>query len=111
MSITAKRMMDRSPSYDLQGNLRIGFRLSVEDNLSPKDAKAAFYAVADFLDNFEGARADIIVGDIIAPYLKDSEKPNNELDSIEYIDVIEVRVGVAQEFQEEFNAEFSTPEA
>lgn len=113
MSISVSRDLNNEFGYDPMGHLRVNFKLSVEKGLSAEDTKDLLSRVGQFLSNFE-AETGLLTRDEFDgfAYVINMREgfDRTALTSVEDIDAIEVRVGYAQKFQTEFNAEFSANE-
>lgn len=107
MSISVSRDINSPVSNDKDGNMRIVFNLHVKGELSAEQSLQQLNDVADFLDAFEKAHSEAFhQGAVYAVNMEDTED-KQKLAQVENIKNIKIRVGVAQQFQTEFNAEFN----
>jgi predicted ThiF/HesA family dinucleotide-utilizing enzyme len=86
--------------------LRIVFNLNVNAELSAKESLEKLDQVAGFLEKFEADNQHSINGDVYVVCMEDTED-QDKVSHVENIQKIKIRVGVAQQFQTEFNAEFN----
>lgn len=107
MSISVSRDKYSTVSKDKEGNIRIVFNLHVHGELSAEESLEKLNEVADFLDNFEAKHSEAFGKSAVYAVNMEDTEDEEKVCHVENIQKIKIRVGVAQEFQTEFNAEFN----
>ena len=113
MSITISRLKENEFRLDPWDNLCVIFKIHVDKDLPEEQAIEDVQKVARFLLQFQDARTPENPDEfnefnrfISLFEFKEGIKAGKVL-SLHDFDTIKVRIGYAQEFQDEFNAEFN----
>ena len=107
MSISVSRDIRSNVSKDKEGNMRIVFNLHVHGELSAEESLEKLNEVADFLDAFEKTHSETFHQSAVYAVNMEDMEDEEKLAHVENIKNIKIRVGVAQQFQTEFNTEFN----
>lgn len=105
MSISVSRQIPEDLSQDPQGNLRVIFNIKGTE----LDLNDSFERVIGFLEEFEEENSRILSGND-STHVINVACSSTDIRALKDIQSIEVKLGVAQKFQDEFNAEFGGPQ-